>query len=168
MKGNIGHTEAASGVASLIKTTLMMDRGVIPKLASHNTLNPKIPSLETHHMMIPRELTPWKAPFKAALVNNYGAAGSNGAMVVCQPPIRKTKHTALKKVPVLVSALSAQSLVAGSKFIQKQLRKFSSEATSDVAFNMLDKFQHFSEHAIAGTATTMSDIIDLLNSPQPN
>lgn len=168
MKGNIGHTEAASGVASLIKTTLMMDRGVIPKLASHNTLNPKIPSLETHHMMIPRELTPWKAPFKAALVNNYGAAGSNGAMVVCQPPIRKTKHTALKKVPVLVSALSAQSLVAGSKFIQKQLQKIFSEATSDVAFNMLDKFQHFSEHAIAGTATTTSDIIDLLNSPQPN
>ncbi|KAF2004767.1 ketoacyl-synt-domain-containing protein [Amniculicola lignicola CBS 123094] len=173
VKGNIGHTEAASGVASLIKATLMMDRGVIPRLASHDTLNPKIPPLESHHMSIPRTTIPWNNQFKAALVNNYGAAGSNGAMIVCQPPLRRIKRTTLNKVPVLISAFSPQSLHAGSQKIQQKLQSLSSSdsgmmAISDVAFNLLDKYQHFPGNAVAGTATTNSEILQLLESPQPN
>lgn len=53
IEGNVGHCEAASGVASLIKTVLMIENKTIPPLANHESLNPKIPALETSKMTIP-------------------------------------------------------------------------------------------------------------------
>nr|UWV21337.1 polyketide synthase 4 [Chaetomium globosum] len=42
IKTNIGHTEAASGLASIIKTALAMERGVIPPSINFEKPNPKI------------------------------------------------------------------------------------------------------------------------------
>ncbi len=44
-KSNFGHLEGASGVLSLIKTAMMLDKRVILPNANFNTPNPKIPSL---------------------------------------------------------------------------------------------------------------------------
>jgi len=144
----------------------MMDRGVIPKLASHNSLNPKIPALESHHMAIPTETSPWSEPFKAALVNNYGAAGSNGAMVVAQRPSRKAGRVLLKKLPILVSASSADSLELMKNTLQNRIQALQTESITDIAFNLLDKYLQFSEHSIAGTVTTANELSQLLSTPQ--
>lgn len=42
MKSNIGHLEGTSGLASIIKTVLALERGVIPPNANFNELNPQI------------------------------------------------------------------------------------------------------------------------------
>lgn len=86
IKGNTGHAESAAGVAGLIKIIAMLQKKSIPPHASFNTLNPKIPSLGPDKITIARNLEPWNIPFRAALVNNYGAAGSNAAVVVCEAP----------------------------------------------------------------------------------
>ncbi|KAA8652644.1 Type I Polyketide synthases (Type I PKS) [Aspergillus tanneri] len=86
VKGNIGHTEGASGVASLIKVLLMLQHRQIPPQANFETLNPDIPSLKQAHLDIPREAKVWQGCFRTALVNNYGAAGTNAALMVCEPP----------------------------------------------------------------------------------
>jgi acyl transferase domain-containing protein len=42
VKANIGHLEGGSGMASLIKTVLMLERGIMPRLANFEDANPKI------------------------------------------------------------------------------------------------------------------------------
>jgi acyl transferase domain-containing protein len=46
LKSNIGHLENVSGVASLIKSVLMLERGMIAPNADFQTANRKIPLKE--------------------------------------------------------------------------------------------------------------------------
>lgn len=85
VKDVIGHTEAASGVAGCIKTLLMLQHGVIPKQPNFSRLNTKIPPLEPDRLAIATQRRPWEIVNqgkRTALVNNYGAAGSNAAILL--------------------------------------------------------------------------------------
>ena len=42
VKSNIGHLEGASAVAGLIKTVLVLERGIVPRNTNFERLNPKI------------------------------------------------------------------------------------------------------------------------------
>lgn len=86
VKGHIGHTEGASGVISLIKIIIMMQENYIPKQASFSRMSRHIKVSPTDMMEVPTSLRPWEAEYKAALINNYGASGSNASMVVVQSP----------------------------------------------------------------------------------
>ncbi|RYO74225.1 hypothetical protein DL763_010640 [Monosporascus cannonballus] len=86
VKGNIGHAEAASGVAGLTKLLLMMENGKIPPQASHKQINPRLAENLSCGLVIPTEALKWesmssRAP-RRALLNNFGAAGSNAVLVL--------------------------------------------------------------------------------------
>ncbi|KAH8743967.1 polyketide synthase [Diaporthe sp. PMI_573] len=55
VKANIGHTEAAAGLASLIKSVLMLEHGMIPPQANFITPNPKL-LLDEWKIRIPTKL----------------------------------------------------------------------------------------------------------------
>ncbi|KAK9327489.1 hypothetical protein V1520DRAFT_374617 [Lipomyces starkeyi] len=86
VKGLIGHTEGASGGIALIKILLSMQEGCIPPQASFNTISPSIKASPSDNMQITRTAIPWTGDAKAALINNYGALGSNASMVIKQSP----------------------------------------------------------------------------------
>ncbi|KFY80937.1 hypothetical protein V499_00270 [Pseudogymnoascus sp. VKM F-103] len=86
VKGLLGHSESASGVVALIKTLLVIAKGAIPPQASFHNINPAVNPLLTDKIDIATELKPWEPPFRAALINNYGASGSNASLVVTQAP----------------------------------------------------------------------------------
>ena len=44
VKSNIGHLEGASGVAGLIKTVLVLEKGIIPPNTNFEMVNPRIDS----------------------------------------------------------------------------------------------------------------------------
>ena len=84
VKTNIGHLEAAGGVASLIKTALAMNRGLIPKHLNFNTPNPDI-DWERLPVRVTAEDTAWpsvrnRSPL--ASVNVFGISGANAHVVV--------------------------------------------------------------------------------------
>ncbi|KAL6800778.1 hypothetical protein GGI42DRAFT_326904 [Trichoderma sp. SZMC 28013] len=114
LKSNIGHTEATSGLSGLIKVLLMMQKGVIPPQALLKNLNPAIGPMEPSGMAIATSKVPWKAQFKAACINNYGASGTNAAMIVAQPPNIKSRSssTSVPTYPVSITAFSPSSMAA--------------------------------------------------------
>ncbi|KAL7934622.1 hypothetical protein V8C35DRAFT_279778 [Trichoderma chlorosporum] len=114
LKSNIGHTEATSGLSGLIKVLLMMQKGVIPPQALLKNLNPAIGPLEPSGMAIAASKVPWTTQFKAACVNNYGASGTNAAMIVAQPPNIKSRSSSasVATYPVSITAFSPSSLAA--------------------------------------------------------
>lgn len=85
IKANIGHAEAASGAASLAKLILMLQHRTIPRHISFKTLNPRIPDLAVDNVCIDTQSTPWtsaEGKTRLALLTNFGAAGSNSALIL--------------------------------------------------------------------------------------
>ena len=141
VKGNIGHTETAAGVAGVIKALLMIDKGSLPACANHHKLNPKIPALEHDRMAINTTSMPWKATFRAICVNSYGAAGSNSALLVCQGP-QTTSMSSIKGAenftyPIIISARSRGSVQRYVELLEKNLRTSASEVVvGDLALSL--------------------------------
>ncbi|MCY3861889.1 MAG: SDR family NAD(P)-dependent oxidoreductase [bacterium] len=84
VKTNIGHLEAAAGVAGLIKTVLAMNRGTIPRHLNLRELNPKI-DWEQFPVQVTTEMTEWPSnqgrPPRAG-VNSFGFSGTNAHVVL--------------------------------------------------------------------------------------
>ncbi|MFF8958400.1 beta-ketoacyl synthase N-terminal-like domain-containing protein [Streptomyces sp. NPDC014894] len=85
VKARLGHLEAASGVAALIKTVLMLHHAEIPAAASpgDGPLNPHIP-WDRVALTVPRANQPWPAslPRRLAGVNSFGMSGTNVHVVL--------------------------------------------------------------------------------------
>ena len=172
VKANIGHTEGASGVAALIKIILMMQHKIIPGQATFNRLNPKIPALELDKMAIPKKSQEWNSDTLMACINNYGAAGSISAMIVCQPPNISTsvhhQNLALPKYPIFLSAKSPTSLRAYCTTLRDYLADLSSISPSEnllanLSFNLAEKQNRSFPHLLATTVSTLGELQDQLH-----
>ncbi|GKZ29823.1 type I Iterative Polyketide synthase (PKS), partial [Aspergillus brasiliensis] len=143
VKGNIGHLEAGSGAAALFKSILMLQKKKIPKHVNFNKLNPQIPPLELENLAIPTETTTWDASFRAMCVVNYGAAGSNGALVLREAPkplkatcARPTENSPLPCQLVSIYADTAESLQAYCDKLLRYLADLSERDFPDVAYKL--------------------------------
>ena len=171
VKGSIGHTEGASGVAGLIKTVLMMQHKTIPPQASFSRLNPKIPALESDKMAIATTPQRWQAPNMVACINNYGAAGSIAAMIVCQPPLTGSSLPQmlpdLPKYPIFLSANSAGNLQSNCDALRSYIKNVASNASSipllpNLAFNLSHKQNRSLPNIFATAAVSLEEVDDQL------
>lgn len=175
VKGNIGHCETGAGVAGLLKVLAMMKHGGIPPLANHKVLNPKIQALEPDGMEITKKLRPWNVPLRAALVNSYGAAGSNSALICSEPPLIGQARTNSEwnrvqsvSYPVVVSGATKKSLVGNAQTLAKHLSLKDFNANiEDIAFilNHRRKKHRFCAEVTANDATSLALTLRSINSP---
>jgi acyl transferase domain-containing protein/acyl carrier protein len=115
VKANIGHLEAAAGIAGVIKALLILQSGQIPPHLLVGYPNPDIP-FEALNLRLLRDSEPLKAPRVA--VNAFGYGGSN-AHVILGPPPRPTRppaSTPAESGPLMLP-LSAQSAEALSDWV---------------------------------------------------
>jgi acyl transferase domain-containing protein len=89
VKTNIGHLEAAAGIAGLIKVVLSLGHGVIPPHLHLSRPNPHIPWAELA-VAVPTQLTPWpeRGRRRLAGVSSFGFSGTNAHVVLEQAPER--------------------------------------------------------------------------------
>ena len=84
VKSNIGHLEAAAGIASLIKVLLCMANKKIPKSLHSDEKNPDIDFSKTP-FFVANEPMEWKSDAsgsRKAGISSFGAGGSNAHMIV--------------------------------------------------------------------------------------
>lgn len=85
VKSNVGHTEAASGLAAVIKGVLSLENGLIPPSVNYQTPNPKL-KLDEWRLKVATELQPWPESLvggpRRLSVNNFGYGGSNAHVIL--------------------------------------------------------------------------------------
>lgn len=170
VKGLVGHTEGAAGIVSLIKMLLMMHEGAIPPQASFNTINPSIKASPSDNMEIAMCLKPWEVDFRAALINNYGASGSNASMVVTQaPPQPDSKasrdssvHPASMKYPFWFCGFDEKSLQAyGARFLQflrSDIFSAKNLSVANLAFNVSRQTNRWLSRALIFSCSSVDEL----------
>ncbi|RDW76683.1 Iterative polyketide synthase afoE [Aspergillus mulundensis] len=139
VKGHIGHTEGASGAIALVKIIMMMRDGFIPPQASFKTMNKKIPVKADDNIEVVTKLRSWDGEKKTALLNNYGACGSNASMIVMQPdkPQPLKAIVAGARYPFWLPGLDTRAIAAYCAKLGPWLRSCKEEPSlADVSFNL--------------------------------
>lgn len=135
-KANIGHSESASGVSSLIKVLMMMKHDEIPPHCGIKTkINHNYPlDLKERNVNIAFKPTPWsrdKFPCgkRYAFLNNFSAAGGNTAVLLEDAPLPKSENERDPRTfhIVTLSSKTAKSLKGNIELLIKYL-----ESTNDV------------------------------------
>ncbi|WP_432953903.1 amino acid adenylation domain-containing protein [Micromonospora haikouensis] len=86
VKTNIGHLDAAAGIAGLIKAVLAVQHGVIPPNLHFTRPHPEI-DLAGGPFYVPTKSRDWpQAARRVAGVSSFGLGGTNAHVVVEQPP----------------------------------------------------------------------------------
>jgi len=117
IKTNLGHSEGASGLSSIIKVVLALESKQIPPTIGINKLNPQ---LEAHsdRISIVRKCIPWPdVPIRRSGVNSFGFGGANGHVILedaahhCQQQrAEKLFNEAVKRFMMPCSAHTEASL----------------------------------------------------------
>ncbi|BBY54402.1 hypothetical protein MKOR_16530 [Mycolicibacillus koreensis] len=87
VKSNLGHLEAAAGIAGFIKAVLAVSRAKLPATRGFVTPNPHIP-FEQLGLRVVDELMPWPVTgrVRRAGVSSFGFGGTNAHVVLEQAP----------------------------------------------------------------------------------
>ncbi|KAI0103903.1 putative polyketide synthase [Nemania sp. FL0031] len=81
VKTNLGHSEAASGLTSIIKVALAFEHGLIPPTYGVKNLNPKL-HLKSRNMKVLNDSEPWPRALQRASINSFGYGGANGHVIL--------------------------------------------------------------------------------------
>jgi acyl transferase domain-containing protein/acyl-CoA synthetase (AMP-forming)/AMP-acid ligase II/acyl carrier protein len=109
VKTNIGHLEAAAGIAGLIKIVLAMQQEEIPPNLHLKRLNPYI-SLEGTGFTLPSERQHWPtgAVPRLAGVSSFGFGGTNAHIILEEPPPLQVADSGVER-PLHILTISARS-----------------------------------------------------------
>ncbi|KAF2235726.1 ketoacyl-synt-domain-containing protein [Viridothelium virens] len=172
IKGLIGHTESTSGVASLIKVLVLMHEGFIPPQASYSKLSHRIDASPTDMIEIPTSLREWTVGDKAALINNYGASGSNASMVVRQTPYNGQATAAIhnfSRQPFWITGRDRLSIAAYCiRLVQFLKREAKQRSLADIAFNVARQSNRSFTSGLIFSCSSVRELIETLSlSPLP-
>nr|ALQ32794.1 putative polyketide synthase [Fusarium bulbicola] len=81
VKTNVGHSEAASGLTSVLKVVRSFEKGQIPPTRGIVNLNPKL-VLAERNLMIAQETHNWPRTLRRASINSFGYGGANAHVIL--------------------------------------------------------------------------------------
>ncbi|MFS0518988.1 type I polyketide synthase [Nostoc sp. UIC 10607] len=153
VKTNIGHLEAAAGIAGLIKVALSLKHRQIPPNLHFQQPNPYIP-FDKLPMRVQQTLEPWPQGNGLALagVSSFGFGGTNAHVVLAEAPLetQKSKAKSQKKDSIerplhllTLSAKSEKALLEMAQRYQEFLLNHPEVSLADVCFSANTGRTHF-------------------------
>jgi acyl transferase domain-containing protein/NADPH:quinone reductase-like Zn-dependent oxidoreductase/NAD(P)-dependent dehydrogenase (short-subunit alcohol dehydrogenase family)/acyl carrier protein len=160
VKSNIGHLEAAAGIAGFIKAVLCLKHKKIPPNLHFNTPNPNIP-FEKYCLKIPTEIASFPTTGKSlyAGVNAFGYGGTNAHAILESYESKKIESENLFAEPQIFpfSALNLDALkniaINFAQFIEKKPEN----NLRDIQFTLSNKRTLF-PHRLAVSAQTKEEL----------
>ncbi|HVH44107.1 MAG TPA: type I polyketide synthase, partial [Labilithrix sp.] len=144
VKTNIGHAEAAAGIAGLIKVALSLRGRTIPASLHFQTPNPKI---EFDGIVVPKASAEWPDPTRPLIagVTSLGLTGTNAHVVLAEAPRPQGQPDETKEAEreelLTISAKNPQSLtVMVERYIE--LLRDTTSSIHDVAYTACARRDH--------------------------
>lgn len=170
VKTNIGHLEAAAGIAGLIKVVLSLQHGEIPPHLHLKQLNPYI-EIKNTPIKIPTSLQKWSAIAQPRLagVSSFGFGGTNAHVVLEEATTQVKGHKGKQTVPeaskskafsepsdhiLTLSAKCEKALQELAQRYEEFLDCNSTTAVADICFTANTGRSHFKHRlAVVGKST---------------
>ncbi|MCB0165378.1 MAG: type I polyketide synthase [Anaerolineae bacterium] len=174
VKTNIGHLEAAAGVAGLIKVVLALQHQHIPAHLHLKQPNPHI-DCDDFSIKTPTELTPWPAKESRRLagVSSFGFSGTNAHIVIEETPedlqhiptpIRSENEIKKQSTTghlLTLSAKTEEALLALAQRYQQHLVDNPNVNVSDICYTTHTGRSHF-EHRLGLVVESIQEMQDKL------
>ncbi|MBW4617792.1 MAG: SDR family NAD(P)-dependent oxidoreductase [Cyanosarcina radialis HA8281-LM2] len=169
VKTNIGHLDAAAGVAGLIKTVLALKHQLIPPSLHFQQPNPKI-DFSHSPFYVNHQLQEWKSnghPRRAG-VSSFGIGGTNAHVVLEEALLgereRGREGERERKYQLLVlSAKTSSALGGATENLVAYLQKHSDRNLADVAYTLQVGRRSF-PHRRMVVCRDLEDAIEVLKS----
>jgi acyl transferase domain-containing protein len=137
VKTNIGHANAAAGIAGLIKATLAVKNGLIPPSLNCDDPNPVINFSQTPFYVNSKlETWPDGQTRRRAAVNSFGIGGANAHVVIEQAPARKASGPSRRDQMLVLSAKTSSALDKTTSQLAAYLDSPTAPPLPDVAFTL--------------------------------
>ncbi len=130
IKTNIGHLEAAAGIAGLLKAVLAVREGEIPPSLHFDRPSPQI-DFEASPFFVPTGPVPFPPGPRRAGISSFGFGGTNAHVVIEEPPA--PQPAAPPRRPWQLLALSARSAPAAGEAAALLARHFAEHPETDLA-----------------------------------
>ncbi|ROW06904.1 hypothetical protein VMCG_04176 [Cytospora schulzeri] len=151
IKPNLGHSEGAAAITSIMKAALSLENRMILPNIKFTTPNPAIP-WKSANLTVPVEPTPWPANRRERIsVNSYGIGGSNAHFVIdsaaslgLDVPVSPPQDVATKtprKNLLLFSANHTESLKKIAVNIEEYVKSHP-DRLEDLAYTLAQRREH--------------------------
>jgi acyl transferase domain-containing protein/acyl carrier protein len=167
VKTNLGHLDAAAGVAGLIKTVLALQHKQLPPTLHFQTPNPRI-DFDNSPFYVVSKSSEWangNGPRRAA-VSSFGIGGTNAHAILEEAPAREDPVDSRPWQLLVISAKTPTALDAATRNLVDHLRTRSQIDIADVAFTLQVGRRGF-EHRRSVVCRDAEDAADALDRLDP-
>ncbi len=165
VKTNIGHLDAAAGVASLVKTILALEHKQIPPSLNFQQPNPNI-DFANSPFFVNTELRHWdtnELPRRAG-VSSFGIGGTNAHVVLEEAPASVRPDSSSSPQLLVLSARTQNALVQARANLATHLEQRQQLDLADVAYT-LNVGRKELEHRLAVVCRDVADSVATLSAP---
>ncbi|SLM50075.1 putative Polyketide synthase [Nitrospira japonica] len=165
VKTNIGHLDAAAGIAGLIKAVLALSHRQIPPSLHFSRPNPEIAFAETP-FYVNEKLADWArngTPRRAG-VSSFGLGGTNAHVVLEEAPLSDSRPAESGPHLFVLSARSASALSDACRKLAARLGEDRSIHPADVSYTLQEGRRAFA-HRRWIAADTVDEAVAALGRP---